>query len=90
MVESVNKANEDWVVQIPRVYGALDGETVKERLTEACDRMGRKAVDCESRNENYYMDGVLMVFQRGQKAKMNTASSPWLFPSCRPMRSQGG
>lgn len=47
MAKSVDKADKDLVVQIPRVLGALDGERVKERLTEACDRMGRKAVECE-------------------------------------------
>ena len=60
MSESVNKVDEDVVVQIPRVFGALDGERVKERLTEACDRMGRKAVECELRNENHSMYGTLM------------------------------
>lgn len=47
MAESVGKADKNVVVEVPGVVGVLDGERVKERLTEACERMGRKAVDCE-------------------------------------------
>lgn len=47
MAETIGSADKRSVVEVSSVVGLLDEERVRERLTESCGRMGRKATECE-------------------------------------------
>lgn len=55
--ESITKAGKSSVVEVANVVGVLDEVRLRERLTEVCDRMEKRATECELRRQEAYSNG---------------------------------
>lgn len=73
--ENIAKADKGAVVEVTGVVGNLDEYRVRERLTEMCERMGKKPTECECGHEQqgHEDEPLTTMVQRGLKAKTSTA-----------------
>lgn len=55
MADNVGKADKSSVVEVSSVIGAMDEVRIRERLTEVCERVGKKATEGEFLNHIRYL-----------------------------------